>query len=90
MGVMMTELVYSEAVRKSPPLASRALRHHQLAWYNAAMSKLRDLQPSWPEQPPLFEPPADDLPPTPPAEPPVLYEGMMYFVKERRCTAHVG
>jgi hypothetical protein len=75
MGVMMTDLVYSEALRKSPPLASRALRHHQLAWYNAAMSKLRDLQPSWPEQPPLFEPPADDHPPTPPAEPPVLYEG---------------
>jgi hypothetical protein len=51
MGVMMTELVYSEAVRKSPPLASRAFRHHQLAWYNAAMSNLRNLQPTWPEQP---------------------------------------
>ena len=83
MGVMMTELVYSEAARKSPPLASRALRHHQLAWYNAAMSKLRDLQPTWPEQPLLFEPPTDDHPPTPPAEPPVLYEG-------KTCTAHVG
>ena len=37
------------------------------------MSTPSDRQPSRPEQPPLFETPADDHTPTPPAEPPVLY-----------------
>jgi transposase len=37
------------------------------------MSTPNDCQPSRPEQPPLFETPADDHTPTAPAEPPVLY-----------------